>query len=235
MLNVANDPSQPPETDGEPRRSKGVSSTRPSRVVVGYPKRLSPKFDIYFSVDVETDGPIPGPFSMLSFAIAYAGAYDGQTFYKPPSHAHTFYKELVPISERFEQEALDVNGLDRSSLLTNGANPVDAMTEAAAWIRTVSGSGSPVIVAYPLSFDWSFLYWYFVQFSETGSPFGFSRAFDIKTAVAVSLKQTIVGSGRMHVPDSLKSDMPHTHNALDDALEQADIFQKVFLLGINHE
>ena len=25
--------------------------------------------DVYFSADIETDGPIPGPFSMLSFAI----------------------------------------------------------------------------------------------------------------------------------------------------------------------
>ena len=36
--------------------------------------------DAYFSADVETDGPIPGPFSMLSFAIAYAGSFDGRLF-----------------------------------------------------------------------------------------------------------------------------------------------------------
>ena len=235
MLSAANNPSKRLQSEGDPRKSKGASSTRPGRVVVGYPQRLSAKFDVYFSVDVETDGPIPGPFSMLSFAIVYAGAYDGKTFYKPPEEVKTFYRELKPISDRFEQEALSVNGLDRTALLMNGANPNTAMTEAAAWIRQVSGVGSPVFVAYPLSFDWSFLYWYFVQFSRTGSPFGFSRAFDIKTAVAVSLKQTIVGSGRMHVPYELRSDMPHTHNALDDALEQADVFQKVFLLGIQHD
>jgi hypothetical protein len=26
-------------------------------------------YDIYFSADIETDGPIPGPYSMLSFGI----------------------------------------------------------------------------------------------------------------------------------------------------------------------
>jgi len=31
--------------------------------------------EVYFSADVETDGPIPGPFSMLSFALVYAGRY----------------------------------------------------------------------------------------------------------------------------------------------------------------
>jgi hypothetical protein len=36
---------------------------------------LERQIDAYFSADVETDGPIPGPFSMLSFAIVYAGSF----------------------------------------------------------------------------------------------------------------------------------------------------------------
>jgi len=32
--------------------------------------------DAYFSADVETDGPIPGPFSLLSFALVYAGYFN---------------------------------------------------------------------------------------------------------------------------------------------------------------
>ena len=42
--------------------------------------------DAYFSADVETDGPIPGPFSMLSFALVYAGTFDGDRFV---DRAHT--------------------------------------------------------------------------------------------------------------------------------------------------
>ncbi|MGE3671704.1 MAG: hypothetical protein AB7K71_18685 [Polyangiaceae bacterium] len=41
--------------------------------------------DVYFSADVETDGPIPGPYSMLSFALVYAGSVDGRRFQRPPS------------------------------------------------------------------------------------------------------------------------------------------------------
>jgi len=34
------------------------------------PIGMKPKFvDVYFSADVETDGPIPGPFSMLSLGL----------------------------------------------------------------------------------------------------------------------------------------------------------------------
>ena len=39
--------------------------------------------DVYFSADIETDGSIPGPFSMLSFALVYAGQFDGEAFERP--------------------------------------------------------------------------------------------------------------------------------------------------------
>src|ERR1700729_3973866 len=76
--------------------------------------------DAYFSADVETDGPIPGPFSILSFAIVYAGSFDGRRFERPPNYERTFYRELRPISESFQEEALRVNGLDRARLLLEG-------------------------------------------------------------------------------------------------------------------
>jgi hypothetical protein len=203
-------------------------------VVIGNPKGARGGLDVYFSADVETDGPIPGPYSMLSFALVYAGAYDGTTFYRPAEYDQTFYTELAPISDQFEQEALDVNGLDRSRLLLEGESPVVAMSQAADWVRERAGIGSPVIVAYPLSFDWSWLYWYFVQYSGTGSPFSYSRGFDIKTALAVKLGRMISGSGRSRIPEAVKSKYAHTHHALDDAMEQAEIFANVFTMNASH-
>src|ERR1700675_1042492 len=81
------------------------------------------RVDAYFSADVETDGPIPGPFSMLSFALVYAGAFDGKHFAPPQDYKRTFYRELKPISENFQPEALRVNRLDRDRLLTEGVAP----------------------------------------------------------------------------------------------------------------
>jgi hypothetical protein len=81
-----------------------------------HPQRPENRVDVYFSADVETDGPIPGPFSILSFAIVYAGSFDGKRFERPQSYERSFYKELKPISKEFQQEALDVNKLDRSRL-----------------------------------------------------------------------------------------------------------------------
>jgi hypothetical protein len=186
--------------------------------------------DVYFSADVETDGPIPGPFSILSFALVYAGRFDGNRFERPRNLKLSFYRELKPISDSFETEALRVNGLNRERLITSGETPERAMTDACLWVREVAKSDGPVLVAYPLSFDWSWLYWYFVRFSAHRSPFGYSQCFDIKTAVAVKGRFPIGEASRARLPLSLRSDREHSHNALDDAIEQAEIFAKVFEL-----
>jgi hypothetical protein len=201
----------------------------------GILKEGSRRVDAYFSADVETDGPIPGPYSMLSFALVFAGTFDGITFVKPHEYKHVFYKELRPISHNFQAEALAVNKIDRERLLREGDNPAQAMNDAARWIHDLTGTAKPVLVAYPLSFDWSWLYWYFVQFASEGSPFEYSRCFDIKTALAVKAGIPISSAGRSNVPPSLRSEREHTHNAIDDAVEQAEIFAKVFLWRGNYE
>jgi hypothetical protein len=193
--------------------------------------------DMYFSADVETDGPIPGPFSMLSFALVCAGTFDGHTFERIRlERRQVFYVELKPISERYQTEALAVNKLDRSHLLLNGVDPVDAMTAAAQWVSEMAGHCRPVLVAYPLSFDWTWLYWYFVSFSKAGSPFSHSSCFDLKTAFATKAHLPISEAGRSRIFPQLRPEKMHTHNALDDAIEQAEIFANIFeWKGIQHD
>ena len=191
-------------------------------------QRRSGKMDAYFSADVETDGPIPGPFSILSFALVYAGSFDGTDFQRPENYDLTVYKELRPISENFELDALRVNGLDRQRLCLEGELPEKAMTEACQWVKRIAGHAQPVLVAYPLSFDWTWLYWYFIRFSTEGSPFDYSRCFDIKTALAVKAGIPISEAGRSRIDPSLRSRHPHTHHAVDDAIAQAEIFANVF-------
>lgn len=189
---------------------------------------LESRMDAYFSADVETDGPIPGPFSILSFALVYAGTFDGKHFERPERYDRNFYAELKPISEDFQPEALRINGLDRSRLCLEGRSPHSAMTEASRWIWQQAGRAMPVLVAYPLSFDWTWLYWYFIKFSQNGSPFDYSRCYDIKTAFAVKAALPISGAGRRRLPLSLLPTHQHTHHALDDAIEQAEIFGNLF-------
>ena len=72
-----------------------------------------------------------------------------------------------------------------------------------------------VLVAYPVAFDWSFLYWYFERFAASGSPFGFSSCLDIRTLYQAAAGTVHAESGQSAMPASLLPVSPHTHNALD--------------------
>lgn len=191
--------------------------------------------DAYFSADVETDGPVPGPYSMLSVGMVYAGEFDGYKFARPQNLGEYFYRELRPISTQFEKEALAINKLDRERLKITGSDPREAMTKAASWVLEVSNGRTPVLVAYPLAFDWTWLYWYFTVFSDIGSPFGYSQCYDLKTAFATKAELPISLSGRSRLPIGVKSLRGHTHHAVDDAMEQAEIFANLFEWRRRHE
>jgi hypothetical protein len=77
----------------------------------------SNSIDAYFSADVETDGLIPGPYSILSFASVYAGRFDRSHFERPEVPKLTFFGEMKPFPTRFRPKALVVNGLDRDQRL----------------------------------------------------------------------------------------------------------------------
>ena len=112
--------------------------------------------------------------------------------------------------------------------VVEGDLPENVMAEAYQWVKKTAGCAEPVLVAYPLSFDWSWLYWYFIRFAKEGSPFEYSRCFDIKTALAVKARVPISEAGRSRLNSALVSRRQHTHHAIDDAIEQAEIFANVF-------
>ncbi len=183
--------------------------------------------DCYISVDVEADGPIPGPYSMLAFGFVVVGTFDGTVFAAADLDAPTtFYRELQPISSEFVEAALAVSGLDRARLATEGADPQRAMDDARGWVASVAGERRPVLVAYPLSYDWMWLHWYFVRFGGS-SPFGVADCLDIKTMMATALRLPVAVVNKGALPPDLRSRRPHTHHALDDAIEQAEIFARL--------
>jgi hypothetical protein len=184
--------------------------------------------DVYVSADVEADGPIPGPYSMLSFGLSVAARFDGHTFVRADPEGQTFYCELAPISEAFVPEALAVSGLDRERLAREGRSPQDAMESAAKWIVAISGDNRPVLVAYPLAYDWLWLYWYFERFAAAGSPFGHSSCLDIKTLYQQKAQSVMAHSTKRFMPRAVRPRRRHTHHALDDAIEQAELFANLW-------
>ena len=203
---------------------KGTPSVAAPRMRGG---RGSVRSDLYISGDIEADGPIPGVNSMLSLGFAVAGRFDGVEFAPHDPREEKFYRELKPISDVFAPDALRVSGLDRGKLSREGVAPETAMAEAASWVLRQAGADRAVLVGYPVVFDWQFLHWYFIRFAGA-SPFGFSGALDMKTMYHQKARVTLDAAGLNELPEELRSARRHTHNALDDAVEQAEIFNRLF-------
>ena len=176
-------------------------------------------------MDVEADGPVPGPYSLVSLGacVAAVRAADGSVEIIDPDR-HTFYRELKPISEKWNDDALAVSGLTREHLVQNGADPSVASAEFVAWIDEIAAHfhAEPVFAAYPLGFDWQFAYHYMVVYAGR-SPFGHSAHFDIKTGFAVLARVGLREATKRNMPPALLGSRRHTHNALDDARGQADL------------
>ncbi len=183
--------------------------------------------DVYFSVDVEADGPIPLVHSLSSLGAAVAGTFDGTAFTRADPTAQTFYAELQPVSDEFDAQAAAVAGFDREQLKREGETPADAMTRFAAWVRETAGDGRPVFVAYPAAFDWPWVSIYLARFAPE-NPFGFSGVMDMKTLYMTKAGVRIGKAVKRAMPSHLHSTRAHTHNALDDAIEQADLFANLF-------
>jgi 3'-5' exoribonuclease Rv2179c-like domain len=135
---------------------------------------------------------------------------------------------LKPISDNVDRAALRVARLDRNRLMRDGSEPSDVMRDARSWVIDHSRACHPVLVGYPVVFDWMFLHWYFVRYVGS-SPFGFSSALDMKTMYQQKAGLTVGASGRHDLPTELISGRRHSHNALDDAIEQGEIFNHLFV------
>lgn len=112
-------------------------------------------------VDIESDGPIPGDYSMISLGAVLVN----------PALDQTFYGQLKPISDRFIPEALAVSGHTRADTLAF-EDPATVMARFATWIHTVA-KDRPLFISDNNGFDWMFVCWYFHHFWGS-NPFGHS-------------------------------------------------------------
>lgn len=177
--------------------------------------KISGRKEIYISVDVETSGPIPGEYSMLSI-----GACDAL------HPANTFYCELKPITNNALADDIAVTGFTLEGLARDGLTPEAAMQAFSDWLTDAAGKRKRrVFVGLNAPFDWSFVNYYFHRFLGS-NPFGHS-ALDLKAlymgAVGCSWRNT-TGS---NMAAQLKPRLSGTHNALDDALYQGELFRLI--------
>ncbi|MHB8856429.1 MAG: 3'-5' exonuclease [Bellilinea sp.] len=169
----------------------------------------------YICVDVETAGPIPSRNALLSIGACTIG-----------EPRQTFYVELQPDHELADPQAMAIHGLDLQSLQQTGLPPRDALLNFDRWLSAVVPAGSqPVFVAFNAPFDWSFINDSFIRYLGT-NPFGHS-AVDIKAVyMGFSGKPWRETSGD-YLHRLYNNARMLTHNALEDAIDQAVIFEGI--------
>ncbi|WJF90200.1 exonuclease [Paraburkholderia bonniea] len=172
--------------------------------------------EIYVSTDVEADGPIPGPHSMLSFASA---AYTGDKQLVSTFSANLELLEGAaphPVQAAWWKTQPDAWEACRRDLQA----PEAALLAYVAWVEALPGK--PVFVAMPAGFDFTFMFWYMMRFTGR-CPFSWS-ALDIKTLAFAMTGLPYRKCIKPRFPKHWFDDHPHTHVALDDAIEQGALF-----------
>ncbi|RKP45310.1 exonuclease [Pararobbsia silviterrae] len=172
--------------------------------------------EIYVSTDVEADGPIPGPHSMLSFASAaytadkqLIGTFSANLETLPGAAAH-------PIQEAWWKTQPEAWAACRLDL----QQPEVALPAYVEWVEKLPGKA--VFVAYPAGFDFTYMFWYMMRFAQR-CPFSWS-ALDIKTLAFAMTGLPYRKSIKPRLPSAWFDEHPHTHVALDDAIEQGALF-----------
>jgi hypothetical protein len=174
------------------------------------------KTEIYVSTDVEADGPIPGPHSMLSF---------GSAAYLPDkTQIATFSANLETLPDATPHPntmAFWARNPQAWAATRKDCQPASkVMPDYVRWLKALPGK--PVFVGFPAAYDFLFVYWYLMRFAGE-SPFSHS-ALDIKTFAMVLLRSEYRAATKRNMPRRWFDQLPHTHVALDDAIEQGALF-----------
>lgn len=157
----------------------------------------------YVIVDVESNGPIPGDYSMTSLgAVALVG-----------ESLKEFYINIKPISKKEDPER---------KKFVNSENAVEAkvaMKLFKEWLNSLNAQ-KLVFASDNNGYDWMFVCWYFWHFLNE-NPFGYYSE-NIQ-----SILRGFKKSMKSKVSDLREREL--THNALEDSKDNA----KVFLEMIN--
>jgi len=179
-----------------------------------------PDPEVYVSTDIEADGPVPGLYSMLSFAsVAFTaehekvGTFEANLELLPSAAQH-------PETMEWWQSFPEAWAAHR----VNTEDPASAMQRYAEWLNSLPGA--PVFVAYPACVDFMFVYWYMHRFVGS-SPFGFV-ALDLKTLAMAALDMPFHWIRKQNMPENwFPQGLTHSHHAIDDATLQGEMFFKI--------
>jgi methionine aminopeptidase len=86
---------------------------------------------VYFCVDLEASGPVPGLFNMVSVAGVEV-RWNGERHVR----GETFYFEIAPDFPGFDPGAMKIHGLSEAHLRAHGRPGKTVMADIATWVKS---------------------------------------------------------------------------------------------------
>ena len=162
-------------------------------------------------VDVESDGPAPGKYSMVCLGAVLV----------EPTLSKTFYGQTRPISDQFIPDALAISGFSRQQHEAFD-EPAAVMQRFRDWIAQHS-QGRPIFVSDNVAFDWQWINYYFHTYLGD-NPFGHSgrRIGDLYCGM---VKDSFAQWKHLRKTT-------HTHHPVDDAKGNAEAILAMKEMGL---
>lgn len=174
---------------------------------------------LFLSFDIEADGPAPGLNSMLS--MGWAGFTENGNLVFTYEANLTELPDAHPNTDTMKWWSLPENQVAWNYVHQNQRNPRDIFGEFARIVERLQTDYKLVPVAWPASYDWQYINYYFHRFAGY-NPLGFSSMCIKSYLWAMSGNRS--PNDKLDVEKYVDPRFPHTHKALDDAKEQGAIF-----------
>lgn len=175
---------------------------------------------IYISLDIESDGPCPLVNSMLSLGAA--------AFSEGGAMLGTFIAnlQLTPgaVSDKGTMDWWETQPDAWAACRANTVSPDVAMRNFRTWLDGLRNRGGErlIPIAYPAGFDFTFVKVYLHKFAGD-CPLGF-QCLDLKTLAMSKIGCRFDEVGKRTMPKSWFGPSRHTHVAVDDAIEQGEMY-----------
>lgn len=173
----------------------------------------------YIAIDIEANGPIPGPFSMLALgSVAYNSSGE---------EIGDFNANLLPLDNAAEDPSTMKFWAEHPEVyqqLRRDAQPAQAtMMKYLAWLGEYRGQ--VIALTKPKGFDFMWIYWYLRRFVDR-CPFGW-ECVDMRSYISGRQKILYKNAVKSNLPEEWFIHMRHTHVPVEDARDIGEMWWKI--------